>query len=194
VFLQVAAILRGSDERGLILVNANPEQSSKLPIICRIHERGCAMYEFLHETVADNMTRRVRSVTPETTVGDLYRLFAADDFDAYPVVRDDTLVGVVSKLDALNVFALAEDQILPHLADGMGATVDQIMTTDVITVEPETNLQRVLQRMVAHRLKSLPVIDKRRNLVGIIAREDIMRAMERWALRQQPPIVPFEQA
>jgi CBS-domain-containing membrane protein len=152
------------------------------------------MYEFLHETVADNMTRRVRSVTPETTVGDLYRLFAADDFDAYPVVRDDTLVGVVSKLDALKVFALAEDQILPHFADGMGATVDEIMTTDIVTVEPDTNLQRVLQRMVAHRLKSLPVIDKRRNLVGIIARDDIMRAMERWALRQQPPIVPFEQA
>jgi CBS-domain-containing membrane protein len=152
------------------------------------------MYEFLHETVANNMTRSVRSVTPETTVGDLYRLFAADDFEAYPVVKDDALVGVVSKLDALKVFALAEDQILPHFADGMGATVDAIMTSDVVTVEPETNLQRVLQKMVTHRVKSLPVIDKRRNLVGIIAREDIMRAMERWALRQQPPIVPFEQA
>jgi hypothetical protein len=42
------------------------------------------MYEFLQETVANNMTRGVKSVTPETTVGDLYRLFAADDFDAYP--------------------------------------------------------------------------------------------------------------
>ena len=152
------------------------------------------MYEFLHETVANNMTRRVRSVTPETTVGDLYRLFAADDFEAYPVVRDDTLVGMVSKLDALKVFALAEDQLLPHLADGMGTTVDAIMTSDVVSVEPETNLQRVLQRMVTHRVKSLPVIDNRKNLVGIIAREDIMRAMERWALGQQPPIVPFEQA
>lgn len=54
------------------------------------------MYEFLQETVANNMTGKVRSVTPETTVGDLYRLFAADDFDAYPVVKDDTLVGMVS--------------------------------------------------------------------------------------------------
>jgi len=152
------------------------------------------MYEFLQETVANNMTRRVRSVMPETTVGDLYRLFAADDFDAYPVVKDDTLVGVVSKLDALKVFALAEDQILPHFADGMDATVDQIMTSDVIAVQPETNLQRVLQLMIEHRVKSLPVIDKWRNLVGMIAREDVMRAMERWAVRHEPPIVPFEQA
>jgi CBS-domain-containing membrane protein len=81
------------------------------------------MYEFLQETVANNMTRTVRSVTPETTVSDLYRLFAADDFDAYPVVRDETLVGVVSKLDALKVFTFAKDQILPHYRDGMGSTV-----------------------------------------------------------------------
>ena len=78
------------------------------------------------------MTRTVRSVTPETTVGDLYRLFAANDFDAYPVVREDTLVGVVSKLDALKVFAFATDQILPHYKDGMGTTIDEIMTPDIV--------------------------------------------------------------
>jgi CBS-domain-containing membrane protein len=137
------------------------------------------MYEFLQETVANNMTRSVKSVTPETTVGDLYRLFAADDFDAYPVVRDDTLVGVVSKLDALKVFAFAKDRILPHYADGMGTTVDEIMTSDVVAVDPDTNLQRVLQLLVKHRMKSLPVIDGRRALLGIIAREDVMRAMAR---------------
>jgi CBS domain-containing protein len=81
------------------------------------------MYEFLEETVGKNMTPRVRSVAPETTVGDLYRLFAADNFDAYPVVRGDTLVGVVSKLDALKVFAFAQDQLLPHHGDGMGTTL-----------------------------------------------------------------------
>ena len=63
------------------------------------------MYEFLEETVANNMTGAVRSVTPETTIGDLYRLFAADDFEAYPVVEKDELIGMVSKLDALKVFA-----------------------------------------------------------------------------------------
>jgi CBS-domain-containing membrane protein len=149
------------------------------------------MYEFLQETVANNMTRAVRSVMPETTVGDLYRLFAADDFEAYPVVRDDRLVGVVSKLDALKVFAFARDQILPHYVDGMGTTVDEIMTTEVIAVDPDTRLQRVLQLMIEHRMKSLPVIDHRRNLVGIIAREDVMRAMERCTLGDEPTTAPF---
>ena len=140
------------------------------------------MYEFLQETVANNMTRRVRSVPPEMTVGDLYRLFAADDFDAYPVVQNDQVVGMVSKLDALKVFAFATDQILPHYMDGMSTRVDEIMTPDVVAVAPDTKLQRVLQLISEHRVKSLPVIDQWRNLVGIIAREDVMRAMERCTL------------
>ena len=151
------------------------------------------MYEFLQETVGDNMTRTVRSVAPETTVGDLYRLFAADNYDAYPVVRDDVLVGVVSKLDALKVFALGEDQMLPHFGDGMAATVDAIMSCEVIAVDAETNLQRVLELLVKHRVKSLPVVDAQHKLVGIIAREDVMRVLERSTLRQYPPVVPFEQ-
>ena len=152
------------------------------------------MYEFLQETVENNMTRRVRSVAPETTVGDLYRMFAADGFDAYPVTRGDTLVGMVSRLDALKVFGLSEDHILPRHKEGMAATVGGIMTSDVIAVDGETKLQRVLELMVSHRMKSLPVVDRWHNLIGIIAREDVMKAMEDCVLRQYPPVVPFEMA
>ena len=148
------------------------------------------MYEFLQETVANNMTEAVKSVTPETTVGDLYRLFATDEFDAYPVVKDGLLVGMVSKLDALKVFALAKDQLLPHYADGMDGTVNDIMTTEVTAVDPDTNLQRVLQLLVEHQVKSLPVVNQWRNLLGIIARDDVMRAMARCA--QQPTTTSSE--
>jgi len=148
------------------------------------------MYEFLQETVGDTMTRSVRSVAPETTVGDLYKLFAADDIDAYPVVQDDTLVGIVSKLDALKPFAFTEDQLVPHYKDGMSTRVDTVMSTSIVTVEPDTHLQRVLELMIRHRLKSLPVVDQGKNLLGIIAREDIMRAMARSVPLQFPAAVP----
>jgi len=152
------------------------------------------MYEFLQETVGNNMTCSVRSVTPETTVGELYRLFAVDDFEAYPVVRDDTLVGMVSKLDALKPFAFTEDQLVPHYKDGMATRVDDIMTTNVVAVKPDTYLQRVLELMIKHRVKSLPVVDQWQNLVGIISHQDVMRAMERSVVWQYPPVLPFAAA
>ena len=152
------------------------------------------MYEFLQETVGANMARSVRSIAPETTVADLYRLFAADDFESYPVVRGDVLVGVVSKLDALKVFALPQHNMLPQYNEGMATTIDEIMTSEVIAVDPDARLQRALELMVKHRLKSLPVVDQCRNLVGIIARDDLMRAMERATLQQYPSAIPFETA
>lgn len=150
------------------------------------------MYEFLRETVESNMTRNVRSVAPTMTVGELYLQFAAHDFDAYPVVRGGTLVGVVSKLDALKVFALSQGHILPQYEAGMATTVEEIMTRDVVSVEGDTKLQRVLELMVKHRVRSVPVVAQGGNLRGIIAREDIMRAMQRSTLRQYPPILPLE--
>ena len=45
--------------------------------------------------------------------------------------------------------------MLPHYDDRMGTTVDEIMSCDMIAIDPDTNLQRALQLMVAHRLKSL---------------------------------------
>ncbi|WP_204280255.1 CBS domain-containing protein, partial [Raoultella ornithinolytica] len=74
--------------------------------------------------------------------------FATDNYDAYLVVRDDVVVGFVTKLDALKVFACTTDHILPHYDDRMGTTVDEIMSCEVISVEPDTSLQRVLQLMV----------------------------------------------
>jgi CBS domain-containing protein len=55
------------------------------------------------------------------------------------------------------------------------------MTSEFIYVEEDTKLTRVLQLMVDHRLRSMPVIHKDQRLAGMIAREDMMRALQRCA-------------
>ena len=56
-------------------------------------------------------------------------------------------------------------------------SVADVMTPEFIYVDPATKLTRVLQLMVDHRMKSIPVLDADQRLAGIIAREDIMRAV-----------------
>jgi CBS-domain-containing membrane protein len=147
------------------------------------------MYEFLEETVERNMTSPAKAVAPETTAGDLLRLFATDDLDAYPVVGNGKLVGIVSKADALKAFALTPASILPHYDDMMGTTVDEIMTRQVVTVDSQTRLQHVLHLMGAHHFKSLPVVDQNSRLKGMIAREDVIRALAFCNRRQALPLV-----
>ena len=139
------------------------------------------MYSFLEATVAENMTRAVKTVPPEATMRALHRLFTEDDFNGYPVVKDGKLLGVVSKFDFLNCFAFTPSSMIPRYNDLMDKTVADVMTHEFVSASPDTKLQRVLQLMVNHRVRSMPVIDTKGDLVGIIAREDVMRALDRCA-------------
>ena len=135
------------------------------------------MYRFLEQTVAGYMTRTVKTVTRDLTVRDLGALFERDDFNTYPVVEDGQVVGIVTKFDLLKCFAFTPSQMVPRYSELMNRTVADVMISEFIYVRSDTKLTRVLQLMVEHRLRSIPVIDSDHRLAGIIAREDVVRAL-----------------
>lgn len=136
-----------------------------------------ALYRFLQQTVADYMTRNVKTVTRRMTVGELNEMFERDDFNTYPVEEDGQVVGLVTKFDLLKCFAFTPNQMMPRYDDLMDRTVADIMTSAYIYVSADTRLTRVLQLMVEHRIRSIPAIDSDHRLVGIVAREDVLRAL-----------------
>lgn len=144
------------------------------------------MYSFLDQIVADYMTRDVKTITRDAKVRDLGAGFEKDDFNAYPVEENGQVVGVVSKFDYLSCFVFTPAHMMPRYDDLMNRTVSDIMTADFIYVELETKLTRVLQLMVDHRLRSMPVIDNGQRLAGIISREDVMSALQRCAAGASP--------
>jgi len=123
------------------------------------------------------MTRDVTTVTRELTVRELGAMFDRDDFNTYPVEEDGQIAGIVTKFDMLKCFAFTPSQMVPRYADLMGRTVADLMISDFIYIRPDTKLTRVLQLMVEHRIRSIPVLDSDSRLAGIIAREDILRAL-----------------
>ena len=137
------------------------------------------MYKFLEQTAGDNMTSAVQTVTGELTMRELGKLFDRDNFNTYPVAENGYVVGLVSKFDFLACFVFTPDSMVPHYDELMDRTVANVMTTEFIYVGKETKLTRVLQLMVDHRIRSMPVIEQDRRLSGIISREDVMRALAR---------------
>jgi CBS domain-containing protein len=140
---------------------------------------GRSLYNFLEEAVAGNMTRQVKTVTRGLTMRELGGLFEKDDFNAYPVQDDQHVVGLVSKFDYLACFVFTPAHMVPHYEELMKRTVSDVMTAEFIYVSMETKLTRVLQLMVDHRIRSMPVIEADQRLSGIISREDVMRALRR---------------
>jgi CBS-domain-containing membrane protein len=124
------------------------------------------------------MTRKVKTVTRDTTMRELQKMFDQDNFNCYPV-RDggDDVVGIVSQFDFLKCFAFNPGRMVPAYDDLLSRTVSDVMTPEFIYVDPGTKLTRVLQLIMDHRMKSIPVLDAAQRLVGIIARADIMRAL-----------------
>jgi CBS domain-containing protein len=135
------------------------------------------LYKFLQQTVADYMTRNVKTVTRELRVGELNEMFERDDFNTYPVEEDTQIVGLVTKFDVLKCFAFTPSQMVPHYDDLMNRTVADIMISAFIYVAADTRLTRVLQLMVEHRIRSIPVMDNEHRLVGIVTRRDVLRAL-----------------
>jgi CBS domain-containing protein len=135
------------------------------------------VYRFLEETVAGHMTRAVKTVARELSVRELGGMFERDDFNTYPVEEDAQVIGIVTKFDLLKCFAFTPSQMVPHYGELMNRTVADVMISEFIYVHPDTKLTRVLQLMVEHRIRSIPVIDGDHRLAGIVAREDVLRAL-----------------
>ncbi|ABI57416.1 HPP family protein [Alkalilimnicola ehrlichii MLHE-1] len=136
------------------------------------------MYEFVNYQVKDYMTPAPRTISPDTALRELEALFARHDFNGVPVTDEQqTLLGVATKFDLLKAFTFQPTAMIPPYEAIMARKVADYMTREPVTTQPDMPLTRVLQRMVEMRTKSFPVVDDGR-VVGVIAREDILRALE----------------
>ena len=134
------------------------------------------MYEFLSHKVCDFMTAHPVVIRSDASLADARTIFDMHEFNALPVIDGDRFVGLFSKLDLLKAFVFTAESVVPPYDEIMRAPVARYMTTQPLTVEPDCPLTRVLQKMIDTRCKSFPVVEQGR-LVGIIAREDVLRAL-----------------
>jgi len=137
-------------------------------------------------TVADVMTRRVATVTEETTYKQIVETLTKNGVSAVPVVDlDQHVIGVVSEADLLHKVDIAG--LEPHgwplerkrtriarekaNADFAG----DLMTVPPITVTESDSVAVAARLMDTEQVKRLPVVDSKGRLVGIVSRSDLLR-------------------
>ena len=136
------------------------------------------MYNFLACTVGQYMVRKPRALQSTVTLRELELLFETLDFNAFPVVDGGQLAGFVTKFDFLKAFAFTTQQLVPHYDELMELPISKVMTVKVVHVTPDQPLTRALELMIETRARSFPVLDEAGLLVGVISRQDIMRALK----------------
>ena len=153
----------------------------------------------------DLLVDEVKTVSPDDDVSDVFRKFARNPFSGFPVVDDDDrVVGVITESDLVDLFEPEEETLwipigLPPFVDTLtyqvkppwanldlgvdlvrnaGRPVREVMTTDPATVTADADVDDVLRLLSGDDpdINRLPVVDDEGILVGIVARQDVIRA------------------
>jgi acetoin utilization protein AcuB len=127
--------------------------------------------------VGERMSRPVITVPPNMPVQDALAQMRRDKVSRYPVVNSrGKLVGIVSKLDLMNASPSKATTLsvweVNYLLSKI--TVEQVMTTKVITVTEDTPLEEAARIMADNKVGGLPVM-RGESLVGIITETDLFR-------------------
>ena len=116
--------------------------------------------------VKDVMHRGVTWVDPAASIREVARKMRDDDIGSIPVGENDRLVGIVTDRDI----------ICRGVADGADCnalTARDVMSKPIIYCKTDDELELALRIMEKNKIRRLPVIDKDKRLVGMLALGDI---------------------
>ena len=128
--------------------------------------------------VRDRMSSPAVTVTASASFPDALKLMRERRFRRLPVVdKKGRLVGIVSERDLLyaspsSATSLSIWEVHYLLAN---LHIKTIMTKKVITPTPDTPVEDAARLMVTHKIGGLPVVDGRREVVGVITETDIFQ-------------------
>ncbi|WP_135853116.1 CBS domain-containing protein [Halorussus salinus] len=155
---------------------------------------------------SDLMTDEVETVHEEDDISDVLTRLAQADFNGFPVVDDDErVVGIVTQHDLVHIFQPSDRTLwipvgFPPFLETLEYAIDlswddldtelgllkhaskpvrTVMTEEVVTVEPDTDFDRILDLLADDErdINRLPVVDDEGRLLGIVARQDVLRAV-----------------
>jgi CBS domain-containing protein len=118
--------------------------------------------------IRELMTQNPATLSTGSTIVDAARLMRDKDTGIAPVTDGDRLVGVITDRDiAIEVVAQGMDP--------QSTKVDQIASQNLVTIDPQQDLDEALRLMAQHQVRRLPVVEEDGRLVGILAQADVAR-------------------
>jgi len=146
-------------------------------------------------TAKEIMTREVVTVRVDTSLKELARKFVETRYSNMPVLdQAGKLVGLISETDLIEqqqplhiptvmaffdgVFYLDSEKQFKEQVDRVTATtVGELCKRKPVTCTPETGVREIAGLMSKHKAHLLPVMENGQ-MVGVVARLDLIRAME----------------
>ncbi|MDG4884502.1 CBS domain-containing protein [Mesorhizobium sp. WSM4884] len=148
---------------------------------------------------SDIMTIGAITVRPDSTVAHAARLMAERAISGLPVVTaHGKLVGMITEHDLLHRKELGTadrrsrwldlwlnaDKLAKQYAREHGRKVEDVMSRDVVSVDPDTSISEIVELMETRRIKRVPVV-RDEQVIGMVSRANLLSTLAR--LTGEPP-------
>ncbi|NEX16317.1 MAG: signal transduction protein [Halochromatium sp.] len=141
--------------------------------------------------VRDVMSTSVRSVKPDTKVVEVASLMCLFRFHGVPVVDEENhLVGIIAEKDMLHslfptvdalmtegMHSVDMDRQMGRYGETLEKRVDELMTKNPISVDPDMHLLRAATIMIKNNFRRIPIAEKDGTLIGMLSLGDVHKAI-----------------
>jgi len=122
----------------------------------------------MSQIIKDVMTSNPCSIDAEKSVAYAAKMMREEDVGLAPIVEGDKLIGMLTDRDiAIRVVAEGSNPEQVKVAD--------VASKQVVTIDPQQDLDAALRIMAKHQVRRLPVVEEDGKLVGVVAQADIAR-------------------
>jgi CBS domain-containing protein len=116
------------------------------------------------QQLKDLMSRDVKVISPDMTIGEAAKKMRDGDFGMMPVGENDRMIGTISDRD-IAIRAVAEGK-------DAGTKVRDVMTEGIAWVYEDDSVEKAATIMSKRQVRRLPVVNRDKRLVGIVALGD----------------------
>ena len=116
------------------------------------------------QQLKDLMSRDVKVIGPDMTIAEAAKAMRDGDFGMMPVGENDRMIGTISDRD-IAIRAIAEGK-------DAATKVRDVMSTGVAWAYEDDSVEQAAQTMSERQVRRLPVVNRDKRLVGIVALGD----------------------
>ena len=120
------------------------------------------------KTITDVMSVNPCAIDASQPVAYAAKMMKREDVGLAPIVEGDRLVGALTDRDIVTR-VVAEDR------DPQSVPVREVASTDLVTIDPQQDLDEALRLMASNQVRRLPVVAEDGRLVGVLAQADVAR-------------------
>jgi len=120
------------------------------------------------KSIREAMTSKPCSIDADKPVSYAAKMMRDEDVGLAPIVEGERLVGVLTDRD-IAVRVVAEGR------DPDRVKVAEVASRDVVTLDPQQDLDEALRLMAQHQVRRLPVVEEDGRLVGVVAQADVAK-------------------